>query len=72
MYDVQTNLKKQRTAARLTQQQLSDLADVPQPFLSAIERGKKTPSLSTTVDLADALECSLDELIGREKALAEQ
>ena len=40
-------VRRRRIAARLTQQQLADLAGVAQRFVSELERGKPTVRLST-------------------------
>ena len=44
-----------RTRAGLTQAQLADRIDVSHEFMSRLERGLKTPSLSTAGKIAESL-----------------
>jgi len=55
-------LKETRTAKGLTQEELAFRAGMSVPYLSDIERGRSSPSLTMLVDLAVALEVSLVEL----------
>lgn len=57
-------LKKRRGEAALTQQALSDLSGVGMRTLAAIEGGSD-PKASTLVLLANALDASTDEMLGR-------
>lgn len=51
-----TQLKTQRTLAKLTQVELAAASDVPQPTISAIESGTTTDPRRSTIDrLAGAL-----------------
>ncbi len=50
------NIKKFRQEKNLTQEQLSELCDISQDYLSEIERGKKTPSLKRFILIAEKLE----------------
>ncbi|MGN1015062.1 MAG: helix-turn-helix domain-containing protein [Butyricicoccus sp.] len=52
-----------RKERQLTQEQLADLADVSPTHISVVERGVKSPNLDTFVSIANALECSADELL---------
>ena len=54
-----------RRAAGLSQEKLARLADVGTDAVRSWEKGRRTPGLDMAVKLADALECSLDELVGR-------
>jgi transcriptional regulator with XRE-family HTH domain len=54
-----------RQAAGLTQEALARKADVGTDAVRNWEKGRRTPGLDMAVKLADALECSLDELAGR-------
>lgn len=61
-------LKKQRRAHHLTQEQLSELFEQAGDSLSRVsisihENGKKMPSLDHVVFLAELYGCSLDELV---------
>jgi transcriptional regulator with XRE-family HTH domain len=55
-------LREQRTAARLSLRQLSELAGVSNPYLSQIERGLKRPSAEILQQLAKGLEVSAESL----------
>lgn len=60
-------LAEVRKAKGYTQAQLAALIEVPQPHVSRWESGKHFPTLPQLVAIADALGCSLDELIERTK-----
>lgn len=47
-----------RQEKNMTQEQLSELCDISQDYLSEIERGKKTPSLKRFILIAEKLEIS--------------
>lgn len=49
------NLAAARLRAGLTQQELADLAGVPQPYISDIERGKQNITVQTMTDLSTAV-----------------
>ena len=55
-------LREQRTAAKLSLRQLSELAGVSNPYLSQIERGLKRPSAEILQQLAKGLEVSAESL----------
>ena len=57
------NLKSAREAARLSQQELADRAQVARSHVSSLERGLINPSLVTMADLAKALDCRLVDLL---------
>ncbi|MDE5945966.1 MAG: helix-turn-helix domain-containing protein [Oscillospiraceae bacterium] len=50
-----------------SQQELADKIGVNRSFISQIELGLRFPSISIAIQIADILNCSLDELVGREK-----
>lgn len=62
------NLRRLREAAGLTQIELSARVGVTQMALSKWETGAAVPSLGNMVRLADALDTSIDELLGRRPA----
>ena len=62
------NLRQIRKARRLTQQALSQLANVNRINISQYENGVKNPNLATAEKLATALDVTVDELIGKEDA----
>ena len=55
-------LREQRTSAKLSLRQLSELAGVSNPYLSQIERGLKKPSAEILQQLAKALQVSAESL----------
>jgi len=60
------NVKKYRIDRGLSQDQMARKADMPYSTYLKIESGITTnPSLQTLVTIAEALEISLDELVGR-------
>lgn len=52
---LQENVKKYRKEQGLTQLKLSLLAEVSQDYITAIERGKRTPSIKRLCMIAKAL-----------------
>ena len=52
---IQKNIKKYRKQKGLTQERLSELAEISCDYLSEIERGKKVPSLKRFILIANAL-----------------
>lgn len=58
------NLKQRRETKALSQAELSRQSGVSQPMICEIEKGRKMPTVVVAKALADALHCSLDELIG--------
>ena len=57
--------KALRKESKQTQQQVADQMGVPATFVSDIERGVRNVSLSTMLNLADALGCTLSYLVSR-------
>lgn len=57
------NIKKYREKAGLTQEQLSEAADISADYLSEIERGKKTPSMKRFFKIANALKIPAYKLL---------
>jgi DNA-binding XRE family transcriptional regulator len=54
-----------RVKGKITQTQLAANIGIPQSHLSMIEHDKITPNIFTAICIADALQVSLDELVGR-------
>lgn len=50
------NLKKYRTQKNLTQEKLAELCDFHRTYISSIERGLKSPSISAIEIIAKKLE----------------
>jgi transcriptional regulator with XRE-family HTH domain len=61
-------LTSQRERRGLTQAELGAKAGMAPGAISHFETGQRLPSLESAVRLADALECSIDYLLGREQA----
>lgn len=58
-------LRKLRSDKELTQAELARKTGVTQAAISRYEDGSALPSLDTAVRIAEALRCSLDELLER-------
>jgi transcriptional regulator with XRE-family HTH domain len=56
-------IKEERTKQGISQDVLSEKADISQSFLGQIERGERKFSLKTLIKIADSLETSLDYLV---------
>lgn len=62
------NIRKLRLRNRLSQEKLSRLADIATATLVKIEAGiAREPTITTITKIADALEVSIDMLVGRMK-----
>ena len=60
-------LEEYRLKRKLNQVELSKLSGVPQPMISMIESKKvQNPTLETIFKLANALKCTVDDLIVEE------
>lgn len=60
------HIKAARKAAGLSQVQLADLSGISINSIISLEQNKHGPSVTTAELLADALEISIDELVGHE------
>lgn len=49
------NVRKFRSAAALTQEQLAERSGHPQQYISGLERGQRNPTVVTLFELAEAL-----------------
>jgi putative transcriptional regulator len=56
------NLEEFRKAANLTQQELSESAEVSRKSINAIENGIYVPSTVLALKIAKTLSCSVEEL----------
>ena len=63
-----SNLKRVRELRGLTQAQLATLAEVPRSTLANIETGSSNPTLAVLLQLAAALQLSIEELLSRPRA----
>ena len=59
-------LQLYRERAGYSQEALAEQTECSTIFISYIERGEKSPSLDTLVKLANALDISVDILLGKE------
>lgn len=57
------NLRAERARKKLTQEQLAQKADITPEYLARIESEKYNPSLVVIVNLALALDVSIEKLI---------
>ena len=65
--NIGANVRRLRIAKGLTQQGLASRADVADPTISRIERGRLEPSSTLISKLATALGSSVDDLLGKSK-----
>lgn len=56
------NLEELRKAARLTQQELSESAEVSRKSINAIENGVYVPSTVLALKIAKTLNCNVEDL----------
>lgn len=56
-----------RTKKGISQKELAEQVGVHQTFISHVEKGLKTPTVSMLVAIADVLDCSIDGLLGRDE-----
>ena len=65
MNDFAKNLKEERLALSLTQQQMADILKIAQTSYSRYELGIRQPDLDLLVKIADIFDMSIDLLLGR-------
>lgn len=58
-----SKIKVERNKRGMSQDVLSELADITQKYLSLIETGKRTPKLNVIIKLASALGVTVDYLV---------
>jgi len=56
-------IRKQRIVNEMTQERLSEKANISVSFLGQIERGERKPSLETIVNVANSLGVTVDFLL---------
>ena len=65
---ISKNIKKYRWKSGLSQDQLARKANVPYSTYLKIESGyTPNPSIQTIINIAEALNLTIDELVGRKK-----
>ena len=57
-------IRQERTCKRLSQERLAELTDSSPQYISHIETARKKASLEMLVRIANALDTSVDQLIG--------
>lgn len=62
-----TNIYARRIQCGLDQKELAERVCVSYSTISRIEDGTKSPSLALMTKIADVLDSSIDELLGRNK-----
>lgn len=60
-------VKAMRGKRKITQNKLSELSKVSRVFISGIENDKKNPSIGTMKKIANALDCTVDDLLADEQ-----
>ena len=58
-----TRIREKRIAKNISQADLADEVEVSNPHISNIERGRTKVSLPTLINIANALDTSLDDLV---------
>ena len=61
------NLRAERARKKFSQEKLAEMADITPEYLARIEKEKYSPSLIVIVNLALALNISVDKLIPLDK-----
>ena len=64
-HNLRENLRKFRELRGMTQAQMSLKSSVGSASISHFETGQRTPTIETLVKLADALDVTVDALLGR-------
>lgn len=65
-------IRKRRQTLEITQQQLAKALDLTPQHISAIEQGKRAPSLTSLAKLAEELGVTIDYLLtGKEQILTD-
>ena len=64
MNELSDKIRQLRHAQKLSQTELAEKIGVTQPYITEIEKGKKTPSVDVLEKLCGALGCSADFLLG--------
>ncbi len=71
--DISTGLRNIMKSQKLTIAQLAELSNIPEDTIKSIRSGKtKNPGIQTLISLANAMHCSIDELVGRDLSNSEE
>lgn len=57
------NIRKYRTEKKMSQEKLAELSFLSSKYIGMVERAEKTPSLTTLVNIANALDVTADMLL---------
>ncbi|MGN1305340.1 MAG: helix-turn-helix domain-containing protein [Oscillospiraceae bacterium] len=63
--NIAKGFRSKREEYDLEQQELAQRAGISKSMICAIEKGQRMPSLETVIAVAEALHCSIDELLDR-------
>ena len=61
-------LRKARTAAKMTQEQLSFAAEIDRSYISLLEHNKKSPTVDLLLRMCDAMGVTASSLLSRVEA----
>lgn len=57
------NIKQMRDKKGWTQEELAEKLGIGQTMIGHIERGRKLPSLMLAIDIAKALDCTMNDIL---------
>jgi transcriptional regulator with XRE-family HTH domain len=60
-------LSRSPTIRGLSQEELADLANIHQTYLSGVERGKRNPTVTVLQRIAEALGADIADLVNRRR-----
>ena len=63
LHNLGNRIREERKRANLTQEQLAELSNCNESYIGQIERGVKNPSLEVIVNIANALNVTVDYLL---------
>ncbi|MGN0132346.1 MAG: helix-turn-helix domain-containing protein [Lachnospiraceae bacterium] len=63
LVDMGKRIRRKRISKSMTQEQLAEVTGLSVPYIGMIERGERTPSLETFIQIADELNATADELL---------
>jgi transcriptional regulator with XRE-family HTH domain len=61
------NLQRLRRQKGISQEELADLANIHQTYLSGVERGKRNPTVTVLQRIAEALGADIEDLLSRRR-----
>ncbi len=67
MSELGANIAAKRIKCGLNQMELAERVGRSPTAILYIERGQRNPSVELLTSIAEVLDCSVDELLGREK-----